>query len=104
SIVKIAIEYMMKHYSEPMSLAVIAEFVHVTPNYFSRVFRKETGKSFLEWLNRFRIEKAKELLTDLSIKTYEVAERVGFNDYKHFSYNFKKYMGFSPTEYKDKKI
>lgn len=100
SIVKIAMEYMAKHYSEPISLSAIAGNVHVTPNYLSRVFRKETGESFLEWLNRFRLEKSKRLLGDSSLKTYEVAEKVGFHDYKHFSYNFKKYMNCSPTEYK----
>lgn len=103
-IVKIAIEYMMKHYYEPISLAAIAESVHVTPNYFSRVFRKETGESFVEWLNKYRVEKAKELLNDRSLKTYEVAEKVGFNDYKHFSYNFKKYMNCSLTEYKEQRL
>lgn len=104
SIVKIAIEYMMKHYNEPIRLTVIAKNVHVTPNYFSRVFRKETGESFIEWLNKYRIEKAKELLTDLSMKTYEVAEKVGFSDYKHFSYNFKKYMNCGLTEYKEQRL
>lgn len=103
-IVKIAIEYMIKHYSEPISLTFIAGNVHVTPNYFSRVFRKETGENFIEWLNKYRIEKAKELLCDLSMKTYEVAEKVGFNDYKHFSYNFRKYMNCSLTEFKEQRL
>lgn len=101
SIVKIAIDYIMKHYNEPLSLTIIAEKVHVTPNYFSRVFRKETNENFIEWLNKYRIEKAKEFLTDFSLKTYEVAEKVGFNNYKHFSYNFRKYVGCSLTEYKN---
>jgi len=103
SIVKIAIDYIIKHYNEPLSLTAIAEIVYVTPNYFSRVFKEETGESFIEWLNKYRIEKAKEFLTDIGIKTYEVAERVGFNDYKHFSYNFKKYVGCSLTEYKEQR-
>lgn len=101
NIVAIAIDYMMKHYNESLSLTIIAEKVHVTPNYFSRVFRKETNENFIEWLNKYRIEKAKEFLTDGSLKTYEVAEKVGFNDYKHFSYNFRKYVGCSQTEYKN---
>ena len=101
NIVKIAIDYIMKHYDESISLTIIAEKVHVTPNYFSRVFRKETNENFIEWLNKYRIEKAKEFLTDNSLKTYEVAEKAGFNDYKHFSYNFRKYAGCSHTEYKN---
>ena len=103
SIVKIAIDYIMKHYNEPLSLTTIAEKVHVTPNYFSRVFKKETSENFIEWLNTYRIEKAKEFLTDISMKTYEVAEKVGFNDYKQFSYNFRKYVGCSLTEYKNQR-
>lgn len=102
-IVKIGIDYMMKHYDEAISLTAISGKVHVTPNYFSRVFREETGETFIEWLNKYRIEKAKEFLTDIGIKTYEVAEKVGFNDYKHFSYNFRKYVGCSLTEYRDRR-
>lgn len=100
SIVKFGLDYIIKHFDEPLTLTVIANAVHVTPNYFSRIFREETGERFLEWLNKYRIEKAKELLSDISMKTYEVAEKVGFNDYKHFSYNFKKYAGCNPSEYK----
>lgn len=103
-IIKIALEYMTKHYNEPISLSAIAGHVHVTPNYFSRVFRKEMGISFIEWLNKYRIEKAKEFLSDISMKTYEVAEKVGFNDYKHFSYNFKKYMNCSLTEFREQRL
>ena len=100
SIVKFGLEYIVKHFDEPLTLTVLANTVHVTPNYFSRIFREETGERFLECLNKYRIEKAKELLSDISLKTYEVAEKVGFNDYKHFSYNFKKYVGCNPSEYK----
>ncbi len=103
-IVKNGIKYMMRYYNQPLSLTIVAKEVYVTPNYFSRVFREETGENFIEWLNKYRVEKAKEFLTDISMKTYEVAEKVGFNDYKHFSYNFKKYVGYSPTEYKDQSI
>ncbi len=78
----------------------MSEVVYVTPNYLSKVFKEETGQNFIEWLNNFRIEKAKELLKDVRYKTYEIAEKVGYSDYKHFSYNFKKYTGKSPRSYR----
>ncbi len=103
SIVKIGMDYIVRHYHEAVTLTIVAKKVHVTPNYFSRVFRKETGENFIEWLNKYRIEKAKEYMKDVSLKTYEVAEKVGFNDYKSFSYNFKKYAGCSTTDYREQR-
>lgn len=94
-------EYINEHYSEEISVAEIAEHLFVTPNYFSRVFKKETGEGCVEYINRVRMEKAKELLRNTLNLTYEVADRVGFRDANYFSLAFKKYTGFSPTEYRD---
>lgn len=101
SIVKFSIQYINEHYSEAFSLCDVASKVYVTPNYLSKVFKQETGENFVEWINQFRINKAKTLLTDIGSKTYEIAEKVGYNDYKHFSYNFKKYTGYTPKEFKE---
>jgi two-component system response regulator YesN len=65
------------------------------------MFKKELGINFIDYLNGLRIEKAKELLMDPKYKTYEVAEKVGINDAHYFSRLFKKYVGISPTEFKD---
>ena len=99
-IVHVAIEYISEHYTENITLKTLSEVVYVTPNYLSKVFKEETGQNFIEWLNNFRIEKAKELLKDVRYKTYEIAEKVGYSDYKHFSYNFKRYTGKSPRSYR----
>jgi two-component system response regulator YesN len=80
-------------------LKTLSDLVYVTPNYLSRIFKAETGENFVEWLNKFRIEKAKELLKNHSFKTYEIAEKVGYSDYKYFSSNFKKYTGQSARKY-----
>lgn len=80
SIVKVAIQYVNSHFHEDIGVDQIAAVTYVTPNYFSRVFKKETGKSFTEWLNAFRVEKARLLLKDLGLKVYEVAEKVGYKD------------------------
>lgn len=102
--VSMTLEYIKEHYHENITLKVLSEAVYVTPNYLSRIFKEETGENFVEWLNRFRIEKAKALLKDTVLKTYEIAEKVGYSDYKYFSYNFKKYVGMSPRQYCNTKI
>lgn len=100
-IVKVAMKYMNDHYSENIGVEDIAAITYVSPNYFSRVFKKETGKSFTEWLNNVRLDKAKIILKDLRFRVYEVAEQVGYNDYKIFTHNFKKYVGCTPKEYRE---
>lgn len=102
SVVKLAIVFIQSHFSEDLPLARVAEHVHVTPAYFSRIFKEETGVNFLEWLNRQRIEQARSLLADPARKTYEVAEMVGFHDYKHFSSNFRRYVGCTLSEYRER--
>jgi two-component system response regulator YesN len=65
------------------------------------MFKKELNINFVDYLNELRIKKAKELLMDVKYKTYEVAEAVGISDAHYFSRLFKKYVGMTPTEYKD---
>lgn len=102
SIVAVAMQYVNEHYGEKIKLEDVANSAFVTPNYFSRVFKEETGEHFTEWLNKFRVEKAKALLDDVSFKVYEVAERVGYSDYKYFTLIFKKYTGLAPKEYRNR--
>lgn len=103
SIVNTALQYVKENYHQDISLEDIANVVHVTPNYFSRIFKEETSKNFTTWLNKYRIEQAKDLLKNNSlIRCYEVSNRVGYNDYKYFSTIFKKITGFTPGEYKKK--
>lgn len=96
-----AIDYIQEHYKEQITLNDVAEHVYVSTSYLSRMFKKELGKNFVDFLNGLRIEKAKELLMDPQYKTYEVAEIVGIADAHYFSRLFKKYEGLSPTEYRD---
>lgn len=101
-IIKAALKYIEENYPKDIGLADISNIVYVTPNYLSRVFKEELGINFVEWLNRFRVEKAKALLSEKGAKTYEVAVKVGYKDYKYFSGIFKKYAGCTPKEFKDK--
>ena len=98
-IVKVAIQYINENYQEDIDVLKMAAITYVTPNYFSRVFKKETGRNFTEWLNMARIDKAKLLLREPKWRVYELAEKVGYKDYKSFIFNFKKYAGCTPKEY-----
>jgi two-component system, response regulator YesN len=97
-----AIDYLHEHYNEQVTLNEVAENVYVSTFYISRMFKKELGKSFVDYLNDVRIEKAKELLKDVKYKTYEVAELVGISDPHYFSKLFKKYSGMTTSEYREK--
>ncbi len=100
-ILRKAIDYIQEHYNEQVTLNEVAENIYVSTFYISRMFKKELGKSFVDYLNDVRIEKSKELLKDVKYKTYEVAEIVGISDPHYFSKLFKKYSGMTPSEYRE---
>lgn len=100
-ILRKAIDYINAHYAEPVTLNEVAEHAFVTCFYISRMFKKELGTSFVDYLNDIRIEKAKELLKDVKYKSYEVANLVGIQDPHYFSKLFKKHSGISPSEYRE---
>lgn len=95
-----AMEYINKNYRESITLNDVAENTYVSIYYLSRMFTKELGKNYVDYLNEVRIEKAKEYLRDSNYKTYEIAEMVGIKDAHYFSKLFKKYTGLTPSEYK----
>lgn len=99
--IKAAEAYLKEHYSdETLSLAKICKHVHMSTSYFSSLFKSQTGRTFVEYLTLERIEKAKELLKFTTLKTYEIASRVGYHDPHYFSMLFKKITGDTPTEYR----
>ncbi len=79
----------------------VAEQLGLSRNYFGQLFKKETGYTFTEYLNRVRISKAKKLLKTTTLKVYEISELVGIEDSFYFSSLFKKYVGCSPTDYRE---
>lgn len=94
-------EYIRQHFQEDLSVTDIADYLYVSPNYLSRLFKRETGEGCTEYINALRIEKAKDLLKNTLYLTYEISEIVGFKDPNYFSMRFKKHVGLSPTEYRD---
>ena len=69
-------------------------------SYFSAQFKQHTGKTFVEYLTDVRLEQAKELLSFHDMKTYEIAESVGYSDPQYFSVIFKRHVGVSPKQYR----
>lgn len=97
--VKTALRYIEENYNKNITLSEVAQAAYVTPNYLSKIFKQEMNTNFVDWLNRLRVEKAKELLLSTNLKTYEIADQVGYRDHKYFSSTFKKNTGFTPKEY-----
>lgn len=104
NIIELAMQYVYDHYAEDISLNLLSQKVHMTPNYLSKIFKDTVGINFKEWLTQYRISKSQELLRDPTLKVYEICSMVGFNDYKHFAAVFKKYVGCSAKEYRLLKI
>lgn len=94
-------QYISEHYAEPLSLDEVCSKVGFSVSYFSTLFRKETGKTFLEYLADVRMEAAKELLRETKLTMEAVCEQVGVHDYKRFSKAFKKATGISLKEYRN---
>ncbi|PDO09762.1 MAG: hypothetical protein BLM47_10785 [Candidatus Reconcilbacillus cellulovorans] len=88
-----------ERYSQKVSFAELARELGLHRNYLSFLFKKETGMSFMQYLTRFRIEKAKSLLAKKRYMVYEVAEMVGYSDPAYFSRMFKQVTGLSPVEF-----
>ncbi len=91
--------FIEKNYMNNIGIAQIAYRLNLTPNYLSALFHRKTGKTFINYLTDIRIEKAKEFLTDPSLKVCDVARRVGYYSTRYFSRVFKKRVGFQPSEY-----
>lgn len=96
----LAMDYIQKNYMNPgLSLNSICSYLNISTSYFSTIFKEMTGETFIEVLTRVRMEKAKELLENTTMKNYEIAEKVGFSDPHYFGISFKKITGKTPTEY-----
>ena len=80
----------------------IADHVYMNPTYFCEYFKGITGVTVLDYVTKKRLEKAKELLEVPDIKIYDISASVGYHDSKYFSQLFKKWQGYSPSQYREK--
>lgn len=96
---KLLTEY---QYNMDFSLKQLSELMGYSPNHLSGLFKKQYGMTFQDYLIHTRIEKAKRLILTTDLKNYEIAERIGFGDVSYFGTRFKKLVGMSPKQYKEK--
>jgi len=98
--VRHAIDYVKKNYSKPIRLETAASEVGLSPTYFSSIFKKETGQNFSDYVTEYRLIIAKNLLKSSDMNINEIANALGFSDWRYFSKLFKKMEGIKPTEYR----
>lgn len=96
------LEYIAEHYTQKITLADLSEKLFYSDRYINQRFQKALGTTVIEYLNRYRIQKALLLLQSDEVLISDIGWACGIGDYKYFSHVFKKYMGCSPKEYKQK--
>lgn len=97
-------KYVKENYSQKITLADIAAHVYLSPVYCESVFRKETGKSVIDYLIDERIKIAKNMLWEGGIPLKKIALAVGFTDYNYFCRTFKKRTGYAPLQYRKRQL
>lgn len=99
---KDAVNYIENNYHRPINMAIVSNYVSLNYSYFSEAFKAYTSESFVTYLKKVRIRKAKELIGTGSLKLSEISAAVGFENARHFSRVFKELEGVSPFEYRGK--
>ncbi|MGL5436827.1 MAG: response regulator transcription factor [Lachnospiraceae bacterium] len=90
-----------ENYTQEIGVRLLAEKLSISESYLFKLFKKKTGYTILEWITYFRIKEALKLMRQTDMKVYEVAVTVGYKDVRHFSQVFKKYLGTTPTEFRN---
>lgn len=93
-------QYMQERFTEELSLEEVADYVHLNPHYFSKIFKQQVGETFIDFLTSLRIDKAKALIVADQLSLKEVCFEAGYRDPNYFSRVFKKVTGVTPTEYR----
>lgn len=99
-LIKKACEYVLNNVDQEITLTRIADHLDISKNYFCSLFKQETGKNFLEYVTKVKMEWAKMLLRQSNYKTYKVSEMLGYREASYFSRLFRKHTGSSPAEYR----
>ncbi len=100
-VIQQVLNHLHESYNQDLSLKTLGSTYNIHPVYLGQLFHKEVGESFTEYINRYRIEKAKEQLKTTQHKVQEIARNVGYWETGYFYKQFKKYVGISPTEFKE---
>ncbi|MBU5310610.1 AraC family transcriptional regulator [Tissierella carlieri] len=97
-----AIDFTKSNYEESLSLDIISEFLGLNKCYFCNLFKKETGITYSNYVNKIRIEKSKKLLHHTNLSILEVALAVGYNNQNYYNMAFKRLIGTTPLKYRNK--
>lgn len=97
------LRYVNRNYRGDISLSGAAKALYMNPNYVSQLFKKESGVTFVHYINQKRVEDAKEMLVTTQKPVTDIAIEVGFNDYFYFIKTFKKFTGITPGQYRNQK-
>ncbi|WP_274653601.1 response regulator [Paenibacillus humicola] len=100
-IIERALQYMDQHRDEPVTLGDVAEHLYLNHSYFSKIFHEEMGETFSKYIVRSRIERAKQLLKETTLKIYEISAAVGYTDVRHFTKVFKELEGIPPVQFRE---
>ncbi|MFV0504805.1 MAG: helix-turn-helix domain-containing protein [Lachnospirales bacterium] len=98
------IQYINLYYAKDINLVYAANLANMNTNYFSSIFKKQTGKSFISYLQNIRIQNSKKLLLDNTLKIQEIAYTVGYKDEKYFMKVFKSIVGVTPSNFRENKF
>ena len=99
SVTNKVIDYLNQNYYRKVSLNEVSQLVSLSPTHLSRVLKRDTGESYIDLFNNLKIAIAVKLLKETNLKVYEVANKVGIENYSYFYQLFKKITGISPTDY-----
>ena len=102
--IKLAKQYIINNFNKNITLKEVADEVFLSQNYLSELFKKEMGEGFYDFLSRYRIKVAKDLLLTTNLRVYEIAENVGYNDSITFGRAFKKITGATPNSFRNNKV
>lgn len=97
-----AVSYICQNFKKDINVRDISNKLLISESHLSRIFKDETGYTIGDYLTNYRIKQACKLLLDPSVKIYEIADKIGYKDQRYFSVIFKKLVGVTPTEFKDK--
>lgn len=99
--VRRAIDYTSNNYNAPLDLSRISKYLGINKCYFCNLFKKETGKTYSQFLNEIRVEKSKGLLANTNLSILEISLSIGYNNQNYYNMSFKKITGITPLKYRN---
>lgn len=99
--INLIFNYVKEHYRESITLEKMADLIHMTVPSFCRYFKKFTHKTFVQFVNEYRMVHASKLLSENELSVTEVCFESGFNNFSHFNKSFKNFTGMNPSEYRN---